>query len=263
MKLARYKDADGTHFGLVANDKIHRLTFDGSAQGLIAAWDTMQSDCAAALEGDGQALSAVALLALLPRPGKVFAIGLNYADHIEESGMDSPSEQIWFTKAVTSVNGPFDPILIPKVSQTVDYEAEMVAIIGKKGKNLAEEDVAGHIFGYCVGNDVTERMWQHRTPQWSLGKSFDTRPHRAVDHHSRRNRGSAWSGHKMRGEWRDTPKLEYQAFSVQCLAADFAAKPSHDAGAGRFDFHRHPERGRRGYGSDGLFARWRCVGDRD
>ena len=174
MKLARYKDADGTHFGLIANDKIHRLPFDGSAQALIANWYTMQSSCAAALEGAGQTLSAVALLAPVPRPGKVFAIGLNYADHIEESGMDSPSEQIWFTKAVTSVNGPFDPILIPKVSQTVDYEAEMVVIIGKDGKNLAEDDVASHIFGYCVGNDVTERMWQHRTPQWSLGKSFDT-----------------------------------------------------------------------------------------
>ena len=224
MKLARYKDADGTISVWLQMTK-SIVTFDGSAQALIAAWDTMQSDCAAALEGDGQALSAVALLAYCRAREKYSPSAL-----IMQTILKSPA---WIARAnksgspaVTSVNGPFDTSIIPKVSQTVDYEAEMVAIIGKKGKNLAKEDVAGHIFGYCVGNDVTERMWQHRTPQWSLGKSFDTCPHRAVDHHSRRNRGSAWSGHKMRGEWRDTPKLEYQAFSVQCLAADFAAQPT-------------------------------------
>lgn len=116
MKLARYKTAEGIHFGLVRDDRIYRLAYDGSAQELIADWQANQSACAKALQGDGQALSDVALLAPVPRPGKIFAIGLNFADHIEESGMETPSEQIWFTKAVTSVNGPFDPIVIPKIS---------------------------------------------------------------------------------------------------------------------------------------------------
>jgi len=107
-------------------------------------------------------------------PGKVFAIGLNYADHIEESRMETPEHQVWFTKAVTSVTGPYAPVQIPKVSAFVDYEAELVAVIGKGGKHIPAERAAEHIFGYAVGNDVTERFWQHRTAQWSLGKSFDT-----------------------------------------------------------------------------------------
>ena len=88
--------------------------------------------------------------------------------------METPANQVWFTKAVTSVNGPFDPILIAKDGPYVDYEVELVAVIGKGGKHISASEAPAHIFGYCVGNDVTERFWQHRTPQWSLGKSFDT-----------------------------------------------------------------------------------------
>lgn len=68
----------------------------------------------------------------------------------------------------------YDPILIAKTGPFVDYEVELVAVIGKGGRNISKTDAHRHVFGYCVGNDVTERMWQHRTPQWSLGKSFDT-----------------------------------------------------------------------------------------
>lgn len=174
MKLARFNDAAGTQIGVVDNDRVYRLDYGGTMEALIGAWDTTQDLCAQALAGEGRKLSDVTLLAPVSRPGKIFAIGLNYADHIAESGLDTPNEQIWFTKAVTSLNGPFDPIIIPKISQTVDYEVELVAVIGRGGKNIAETDVPAHVFGYCVGNDVTERFWQHRTPQWSLGKSFDT-----------------------------------------------------------------------------------------
>jgi 2-keto-4-pentenoate hydratase/2-oxohepta-3-ene-1,7-dioic acid hydratase in catechol pathway len=127
-----------------------------------------------AADGGGRPLSSVRLMAPVQRPGKIFAIGLNYADHIAESKMEAPQHQVWFTKAVTSINGPFDPVEIPKVSSFVDYEVELVAIIGARGRHISKSDAASHVFGYCVGNDVTERMWQHRTPQWSLGKSFDT-----------------------------------------------------------------------------------------
>jgi 2-keto-4-pentenoate hydratase/2-oxohepta-3-ene-1,7-dioic acid hydratase in catechol pathway len=142
---------------------------------LIERWDGLRAELSA-LEaaGGGLPLGEVRLLAPVPRPGKIFAIGLNYADHIEESKMETPKHQVWFTKAVTSVTGPFDPVQIPKVSPFVDYEVELVAVIGKGGRHIPAADAAGHIFGYCVGNDVTERVWQHRTAQWSLGKSFDT-----------------------------------------------------------------------------------------
>ncbi len=174
MKLARYKDGMAEHIGLIDNTQIFKLDGHNAMIDVIAQWDAIADDCTKALAGGGKDLNEVQLLAPIARPGKIFAIGLNYADHIAESGMETPKEQLWFTKAGTSINGPYDPILIPKVSQTVDYEAELVAIIGKTGKNISEQDAAAHVFGYCVGNDVTERFWQHRTPQWSLGKSFDT-----------------------------------------------------------------------------------------
>ena len=70
------------------------------------------------------------------------------------------------------MTGPFDPVQVP--TPACDYEVEMVAVIGAGGRNLGKADAPAAVFGWCVGNDVTERMWQHRTPQWSLGKSFDT-----------------------------------------------------------------------------------------
>jgi 2-keto-4-pentenoate hydratase/2-oxohepta-3-ene-1,7-dioic acid hydratase in catechol pathway len=175
VKLARFDAGTGAQIGAVSDGKIRSLGFSGSMIDLIAKWSEAESELArAAKDGREWPLSSVRLLAPIPRPGKIFAIGLNYADHIAESKMETPQNQVWFTKAVTSINGPFDPIKIGKTGPMVDYEVELVAIIGRGGRYIAKEDAARHVFGYCVGNDVTERMWQHRTPQWSLGKSFDT-----------------------------------------------------------------------------------------
>ena len=182
MKLATFIADQGEELGVVTEgNKIVSLSraapgLAANMVDLIAGWDNLAKDVAgiAAAAEHVFDLSDVHLLSPVRRPGKVFAIGLNYADHIKESGMDMPEQQIWFTKAVTSLNGPFDPIEIPKISGFVDYEVELVAIIGKGGKHISQENSADHIFGYCVGNDVTERAWQHRTQQWSLGKSFDT-----------------------------------------------------------------------------------------
>jgi 2-keto-4-pentenoate hydratase/2-oxohepta-3-ene-1,7-dioic acid hydratase in catechol pathway len=116
----------------------------------------------------------VRLHAPIPRPGKIMAIGMNYADHVKEMGREPPQHQVWFAKATTAVNGPYDPIQIPKVSDAVDWEAELVVVIGKRGRHIAKEQARDHIFGYCCGNDVSARDWQNRTPQWILGKSFDT-----------------------------------------------------------------------------------------
>jgi 2-keto-4-pentenoate hydratase/2-oxohepta-3-ene-1,7-dioic acid hydratase in catechol pathway len=116
----------------------------------------------------------VQLLAPVRRPGKIFAIGLNYADHIVESGMAKPTEQIWFTKAVTSVNGPFDSIELPRVSKQLDYEAELALVIGQGCRHVTAERASEVIFGYCAANDVSVRDWQMKTSQFVLGKSFDT-----------------------------------------------------------------------------------------
>ena len=102
------------------------------------------------------------------------AIGLNYADHIAESGQPTPEHQTWFSKATTSANAPCAPVEIPKASALVDYEAELVAVIGAGGRHIARGKAPASVFGWCVGNDVSVRDWQLRTGQWVIGKSFDT-----------------------------------------------------------------------------------------
>jgi ureidoglycolate lyase len=186
MKLARFL-VDGVYeIGVILDE--HRLVsltrsipgLGDDMPSLIGDWDARQEQVQRIVEAPDNvfAMADIALAAPVPRPGKVFAIGLNYADHIEETGMETPAVQTWFSKAVTSVTGPYDPVLIPRGSQAVDYEAEMVAVIGKGGKHISREDAADHIIGYCVGNDVSERHWQLSSPQWTLGKSFDTHaPH--------------------------------------------------------------------------------------
>jgi len=171
MKLARFDRGEGPEAGVIEGGEIASFGPMSDTTGLIAA---LSAGSAPPPVVGSFPLAAVRLLAPVARPGKIFAIGLNYADHIEESGMETTTRQVWFTKAVTSVNGPFDPVEIPRVSQFVDYEAELVAVIGRGGRHISREAAASCVFGYCVGNDVTERLWQHQTAQWSLGKSFDT-----------------------------------------------------------------------------------------
>ena len=175
MKLATYRANGQTRTGIVVGENIIDTGFAGSMIELIAQWDALRPGLEAkAAASGGVPLALVTLCAPIQRPGKIFAIGLNYADHIAESNMGAPERQVWFTKAQTSINGPYDPIAIATGTAATDYEVELVAIVGRGGKHIAAADAAGAIFGYCVGNDVTERMWQHATPQWSLGKSFDT-----------------------------------------------------------------------------------------
>lgn len=174
MKLATYQDG-GPRTGIVVGDTIIDTGLDGNMIDLIADWDRQKSKLEGrATQGGGKPLNEVRLCAPVLKPAKIWAIGLNYADHIAESKMETPERQVWFTKAQTSINGPHDPILIAKGTFTTDYEVELVAVIGKGGKHIPADRAHEHVFGYCVGNDVTERMWQHATPQWSLGKSFDT-----------------------------------------------------------------------------------------
>jgi len=174
MKLATYDDG-GLKIGIVAGDTIIDSGFAGTMIEAIERWDELRGAFEAKLAaGGGKPLTAVKLCAPVQRPGKIWAIGLNYADHIAESNMGTPERQVWFTKALTSINGPSDPILIARGTMTTDYEVELVAVIGKRAKHVSAADAKDYVFGYCVGNDVTERMWQHASPQWSLGKSFDT-----------------------------------------------------------------------------------------
>jgi 2-keto-4-pentenoate hydratase/2-oxohepta-3-ene-1,7-dioic acid hydratase in catechol pathway len=146
---------------------------------LIAQWDRLAGAVAglASREPDFDD-HAARLLAPIARPSKMFGIGLNYADHIEESGMERPKDQTWFSMPPTAANGPFDTIALPRVSTQLDYEAELVIVIGKHCRYADRASAAEAIFGYCVGNDVSIRDWQFKTSQFILGKSFDTHaPH--------------------------------------------------------------------------------------
>ena len=175
MKLATYTAEGRTRTGIVVGDRVIESGVEGTMIDIIQDWEALKPELEAkAAAGGGVPLASVKLEAPVQRPGKIFAIGLNYADHIAESKMETPERQVWFTKAQTSVNAPFDPIDIAQGTATADYEVELVAIVGKGGKHISTSDAPSAIFGYCVGNDVTERMWQHAGPQWSLGKSFDT-----------------------------------------------------------------------------------------
>ena len=175
MKLAVFDTGQGPEIGVVHGETVTSADFAGTMIDLIGKWGAAKSDIERAIgENAPRPLSDVRLNAPVSRPGKIFAIGLNYADHIAESKMEKPANQVWFTKAVTSINGPFDPIEIGKTGAFVDYEVELVAVIGKRGRYISKAQAPAHVFGYCVGNDVTDRFWQQRTPQWSLGKSFDT-----------------------------------------------------------------------------------------
>lgn len=116
----------------------------------------------------------VTLQAPIGNPGKVLAIGLNYADHIAEFDLKQPEYQLWFNKQRNCINGPYAPINLPSVSSELDYEAEMVLVIGKRAKHVPRERAHEVIAGYCCGNDVSVRDWQEHSPTWQMGKSFDT-----------------------------------------------------------------------------------------
>ena len=111
----------------------------------------------------------------LMRPSKIVCVGLNYAQHAAESGMDVPEEPVLFFKATSAIVGPNDPIIIPKGSEKTDWEVELAIVIGKKASHVSEKDALNHVAGYVLHNDVSERAFQlERSGQWVKGKSCDT-----------------------------------------------------------------------------------------
>jgi len=127
--------------------------------------------------GDIHPLASVTLHTPIDDPQKFLAIGMNYQAHADEAaaaGVPVPKSQLWFNKQVSCITGPFSDVDIPRVSEKVDYEAEMGFVIGKKCRNVAEADALSVVAGYLVANDVTARDWQFRSPTYTLGKSFDT-----------------------------------------------------------------------------------------
>jgi len=179
MKLATYLSETGPRVAGVRDGQLIDLNqadpqVPSCIRTLLGQGPAGLKAAAAALE-KGQPLGDVRLLAPVPKPQKVICIGLNYADHAKESGMEPPPEPVVFNKFQTTVAAHEDEVVVPAISEAVDYEAELVAVIGVGGKNIPESEALNHVAGYTCGNDVSARDWQLNKPgkQWLLGKSFD------------------------------------------------------------------------------------------
>jgi acylpyruvate hydrolase len=124
-------------------------------------------------QSPGIDLKAVRLLPPVPAPPKILCVGLNYEDHLEESGLKKPEYPEIFARFATSLIGHQEPIRRPRESIALDYEAELAVVIGRPGRRIPQEQALDHVAGYSMFNDATVRDFQLRTPQWTLGKNFD------------------------------------------------------------------------------------------
>ncbi len=180
MKLVTFTHAQQTRIGAVVDDSIiDSLGNSALPQTMLEFLQAGESALSAMQQaitvGERRIpLAEVTLLAPIPRPGKFLGIGLNYAEHINETGRDKPEHPLFFTKQSTCVIGPNASIHIPKVSDKVDYEGELGIVIGQRCRHVSIADAPSVIAGYTIVNDVTVRDWQNRSPTWTLGKSFDT-----------------------------------------------------------------------------------------
>ncbi|MGH7894796.1 MAG: fumarylacetoacetate hydrolase family protein [Candidatus Binatia bacterium] len=181
MKLVTFTHDRVTRVGIVADDHVVDLSATApdlprEMTALFSAGEPALARArrAAAEESARLPLASVRLEAPILRPPKFLAIGLNYADHVAESGQATPSLPLFFNKQSTCVTGPFDPIHLPRVSPLLDYEGELAFVIGRRCRHVPRERAHEVIAGYLVADDVTVRDWQLRVPTWTIGKSFDT-----------------------------------------------------------------------------------------
>lgn len=174
MKLARYGERGAEKPALV--DK------DGNLRDLSAHVSDIAGEILTRLDDlksiDPETLPLISgkprLGACVGQVGKFICIGLNYADHAAESGMEVPPEPVIFAKYTSAICGPNDPIIIPRASDKTDWEVELGFVIGKKAKYVSEAEAMDHVAGFCLINDVSERAYQiERSGQWSKGKSSD------------------------------------------------------------------------------------------
>ena len=182
MKLATLRRPDGSlTTAVVVDDEIVDLSVaapdvPGEMSALLAAGPEALArvrDAAAGSAGR-EPLDPAALAAPVQRPGKFLAVGLNYADHIAESGAPTPEYPTVFAKTSSCVNGPFDDVLRPAISDELDYEGELGFVIGTRCRHVPRDRAHEVIAGYVIVDDFTVRDIQHRSGQWTLGKSFDT-----------------------------------------------------------------------------------------
>ena len=178
MKLLRWGDMGSERPGLVwkgqpvdasaFREDFDERFFDTGGVERLAAWAPRH-------EAELPPLSGKRWGPCVARPSKIVCVGLNYRDHAQESGMELPKEPVLFFKSTTALCGPNDDLVLPPRSVKTDWEVELALVIGKKASHIAEHDALGHVAGYCLHNDYSEREFQlERGGQWVKGKSCDT-----------------------------------------------------------------------------------------
>lgn len=183
MKFVRFEDQEGNvKIGAIKGEDIVDLVDAGSRwttiRDIVAAGDEALPELAALVKkaSPARALEGAMLHAPIERPGKYLAIGMNYAKHLEEAdklGVARSKHQVWFNKQTSCIVGPYD-MVEPGVTEKLDYEVELAAIIGRPAKLVDEADALQHVFGYTVANDVSARDYQFHSATFTMGKSFDT-----------------------------------------------------------------------------------------
>jgi len=181
LKLVTFTHEGSTRIGIAQDEEVVDLA--AAAPDLPREMAAFLEAGAPALEaaraavdagGNRIALASVRLEAPVQRPAKFLAIGLNYADHIEEGGMKRPDFPVFFNKQTSCVAGPYDPIHLPRASKLLDYEGELALVIGRRCRHVPKERAHEVIAGYTICNDVSVRDWQFRAQTMTLGKSWDT-----------------------------------------------------------------------------------------
>ena len=238
MRIATFEQDGVCRVGIVHDDGIVDLSrvapnLPSTTLGLLEAGPAALRDAAAAADGaERLPLEKVTLQAPIARPPKFFGVGLNYADHVAESGLERPKHPTIFNKQSTCVTGPGSPIQRPRVSTALDYEGELGFVIGRRCRHVARDDAREVIAGYVVVNDVSVRDWQLRVPTWTMGKSFDTHgpmgpwlvtPDELPDPHALRLR--TWVNGELRQE-SNTKQLIFDCFTlVEHLSTAFTLEP--------------------------------------
>lgn len=163
---------------LVEGDRAWNLTVVDSRVGtdlraILAGHVDLETVIAERDRADSEPVGAIKPGLPVAQPGKIVCLGLNYVDHIKEGGYDVPVYPALFMRCNTSMIAAGAPMVRPSCSEQLDYEAELMVIIGKGGKHICEQDALGHVFGYTLFNDGSVREYQRKTHQWTAGKNFD------------------------------------------------------------------------------------------
>jgi acylpyruvate hydrolase len=169
VRLATVRTPGGTRAVRVEQD--HHVDLGVPDVGALLALPRWEQR--AAQDGESTGAGGAELAPVVPRPGKIVCVGLNYAQHIREMGRELPEFPTLFAKYPEALVGPYDRIELPQESHAVDWEAELAVVVGRQVRRASEQDAAAAVAGFTVLNDVTLRDWQYRTPQWLQGKTFE------------------------------------------------------------------------------------------